>query len=206
MRYRVKTFQIIFFLLAPLIWADVSKPGPEDAKPTSPASIMSLAAPIVLDQKKIHAIYLDGEFEAVIASIDTFTRANSTYSKTDSIFIAKHLAVVYTANPATRERGKNYMFRLLDLLPTVKILDMFVSDEIDRIFEKVREEYVLRGEYLGKDSSLQLPAKLEKKENGSHKLYWISGGAAIVAAVATVVYLQMPAKAEDKVYDVPTKK
>jgi hypothetical protein len=56
------------------------------------------------------------------------------YSLEDSIFIVKHLTVVYMANPATREKGKGYVFRLLELMPSVKIVDMFVSDEIDGIF------------------------------------------------------------------------
>ena len=40
---------------------------------------------------------------------------------------AKHLAVVYTANPQTREKGKYFMRRLPALLPTAKLVDMYVS-------------------------------------------------------------------------------
>src|SRR3954462_5919999 len=36
------------------------------------------------------------------------------------------------------------MHMLLKLLPSAKLVDMFVSDEIEFIFEKVREEYVVR--------------------------------------------------------------
>src|SRR5258706_13380272 len=76
-----------------------------------------------LDQKKVHGVYSEGDFDLVVSMIDVFTRSNPTCSKSDSVFIAKHLAVIYTANPATREMGKNYMFKLLDLLPSAKIVD-----------------------------------------------------------------------------------
>ena len=120
------------------------------------------------------------------------------------------------------------MFRLLDLLPSAKILDMFVSDEIDHIFEKVREEYVMREEYLGKDSPTQLEshqytsdkmtmnhakdstlpkqASMKEKDHGSNRLYWIAGGAATVGAATALVYFLMPTKVEDKNYAVPNPK
>ena len=128
------------------------------ADPSSPAH--------PLDQKRIHETYTEGDFEAVIAAIDSFTLVNKVFSHSDSVFIAKHLAVIYTANPKTREKGKNYMFRLLSLLPSAKIVDMFVSDEIDHIFEKVREEYVVRQEFLGQKA----PSKLESNRYAADKL------------------------------------
>lgn len=185
--------------------------------------------PHSLDQKAIHLAYIEGEFESVVHAIDSFTKANRTFSRSDSVFIAKHLAVIYTANPETREKGKNYMFRLLNLLPSAKIVDMFVSDEIDHIFEKVREEYVVRQESLG----LGAPTKLEsnryaidklsardpleaaenpsptpepaagQKKGISRKLYWVAGGAALVAIGGTMLYLLQPEKSADRVYDLP---
>lgn len=192
-----------------------------DLKGTSPS------AAHVLDQKKIHHVYTDGDFEGVIASIDSFTQANKTYSLSDSVFIAKHLAVIYTANPATREKGKNYMFRLLSLLPSAKIVDMFVSDEIDHIFEKIKEEYVVRQQSLG----LEVPSRLESnqyaadkmtrkespeaksspadgekekpKKGSSHSLYWVAGGVTLFAVAGAAAYFLYPKKTADKSYDLP---
>jgi hypothetical protein len=97
-----------------------------------------------LEKERVHADYNDGDFDAVASALESFMARNKTYAHDDSVFIAKHLAVVYTADPAKREKGKYYMYRLLDLVPSAKLIDMFVSDEIDRIFEKVREEYYVR--------------------------------------------------------------
>ena len=148
----------IFALLAGLLPLQGNRARASDASKTNPAA--------GLEQAKIHAIYSDGDFDEVVALIGAFTREHKTYPKDDSIFIAKHLAVIYTANPATREKGKNYMFRLLELLPSAKIVDMFVSEEIDRIFDKIREEFVVRERSLGRAT----PTKLESNQFAADKM------------------------------------
>jgi hypothetical protein len=102
----------------------------------------------------------------VITSLEAYMRGNKTYSRADSVFIAKHLAVVYSANPVTREKGKYYMNRLLELMPSAKLVDMYVSDEIDRIFDKVREEFLSRQRSFGVDDSMvSMPEKAPRNSN-----------------------------------------
>jgi hypothetical protein len=218
-----------------LIGIGIFRPGPVNALDTrsypkaapapAAAQAKSADASAPLDQKGIHAAYGEGDFERVIAAIDSFTQANKTYSQGDSVFIAKHLAVIYTANPATREKGKNYMFRLLNLLPSAKIVDMFVSDEIDHIFEKVREEYVVRKRMTGQDapshqesnqyavdklamqrkqpSGSAGPAASEATGKSAHTSYWIAGGVAALAVAGAAYYFMNTAEPSDKIYDVP---
>lgn len=170
------------------------------------------AAAEVLDQKKVHADYNEGNFERVTASLEGYMSRNKNYSLEDSIFIAKHLAVVYSANPQTREKGKYYMYRLLAMLPSAKLIDMYVSDEIDRIFDKVREEFLSRQKAFGVDTakvsipsqspsrdgreplvaSRAAPAKENPKpearparkdsQSGMKPAFLIAGGTALVAA------------------------
>jgi hypothetical protein len=180
-----------------------------------------------LNQKQIHQVYTEGDFDGVIAAIDSFTQANRTFSHSDSVFIAKHLAVIYTANPKTREKGKNYMFRLLNLLPSAKIVDMFVSDEIDHIFERVREEYVVRQASLGQDAPTQLESnryaadklgmktsagndpehasnpEAKRKKGFSHPMYWVAGGVTLAVIGGAAIYLLQPEKTADRIYDLP---
>ena len=134
------------------------------AKPAPAPAAKSAAAPgakgLLLDQKTIHDAYNEGDFEKVTKEIDAFNRSNKTYSRADSIFIAKHLAVVYSANPQSREKGRYFMYRLLEMMPSAELVDMFVSDEIDRIFEKVRKEFLTRQKGFGVDSTqISMPAK-----------------------------------------------
>lgn len=141
-------FFISFLMI--LIFSSVSKSW----SAASPAATNSnFAATKSLDQKAIHNAYNDGDFDKVISLIESYTKVNKTLSHSDSIFISKHLAVVYSANPKTREKGRYYMYRMLELMPTAELVDMFVSDEIDRIFEKVRREFLTRQKGFGVDSS-----------------------------------------------------
>lgn len=138
-----------------------------NASAASPAAAKSApaATAVPLNQKDIHAAYNEGDFDKVTALIDVFTKANKTYTRADSIFIAKHLAVVYSANPQTREKGRYFMYRLLEMMPSAELVDMFVSDEIDRIFDKVRKEFLARQKGFGVDSAqISLP---EKASTGS---------------------------------------
>jgi hypothetical protein len=209
-------------MMIPLLFAATlaaAKPAPS-AAPTSATA---------LDQKRIHATYNDGNFDSVLRDIESFQKTHPTYSSSDSIFIAKHLAVVYSANPATREKGKYYMFRLLEMLPSAKLIDMYVSDEIDRIFDKVREEYMARQENFGVDTTRLTPpdrapvnqpkqdalaAQQQPKPvavttgaaaEKSNKTVWIAAGVgAVTVGLAAVYYLATSgSSAEDKTYDVP---
>jgi hypothetical protein len=201
--------------------------------PAHPASAHPASAPNPsgLEQKKIHADYNDGNFEKVISALEAFMATHKTYSFDDSIFIAKHLAVVYTANPETREKGKYYMYRLLSLLPSAKLVDMYVSDEIDRIFDKIRDEFMARQKSFGVDTAkvsvpTQSPARDaretaaappsasasgrpaasgEKAGGGSHRtVYLVAGGTVLVAlGVAAYFVLSEPPKSTDKTFVVP---
>ena len=158
--------------------------------------------PETLDHKTIHGQYNEGDFESVVSALETFMLRNRTYSLVDSVFIAKHLAVVYTANPSTREKGRYYMHRLLELLPSAKLVDMYVSEEIDRIFDKVREEFLARQRSFGADTArMALPERApvretpppqsgrqEAREKGKAG-FWIAGGAAAALAGGAAAYL-----------------
>jgi hypothetical protein len=97
-----------------------------------------------LDQAAIHSLYTEGEFEKVEAEIQAFQKKQASYSRSDSVFIQKHLSVVYAANPSTREKGKYHMYQLLALDPNAKLVDMIISEDIDRVFAKVKEEFETR--------------------------------------------------------------
>jgi hypothetical protein len=219
MRARVRAIAALVLAIPLLI------PAPASAADDSGASTGGVSASSLrLDQVKVHQEYQDGDFDRVLSSLEAFQRAHKTYRREDSIFIAKHLAVVYTANPDTREKGRYYMNRLLDLLPSAKLVDMYVSDEIDRIFEKVREEFMTRQKNFGVDASMvRLPERApgnrpasadagrtgesggsrERKtptngKGGGKSWYWIAAGTAVAGAVA--FYLMHDTQASDKTY------
>lgn len=105
----------------------------------APASL-----PAALDQARIHANYTDGEFDKVIKELEAFVRSRRACTQAESVFVEKHLSVVYAAHPGTRELGRYHMYRLLDLAPGSDLLDMFVGEEVGGVFDKVGKEYAIR--------------------------------------------------------------
>lgn len=114
-----------------------------------------------LDQVWIHERYNDGNFPIVIDTLQSYMAKHPTFSRHDSIFIAKHLAVVYSADSLSAEKGKHYMHRLLALLPSVDLVDMYVSEAIERVFERVRHEYQHRQSLASANSAA--PPKVEPR-------------------------------------------
>jgi hypothetical protein len=137
------------------------------------------AAPAArLEQKAIHDEYVNGNFETVIARINDFQKENPRHSREDSIFIARHLAVVHAANPKSVEAGKHWMYRLILLSPTADLSGMYVSEEIDRLFDRVKQE-----------------AHVRSGDNGRRKWLWLGAGGAVLA-VGAATWLVLDDKAE----------
>lgn len=197
------------------------------AASTAPGSASpGAAATAKLDQAAIASAYNDGDFDKVVKIINDFTLQNPKTSRADSIFISKHLAVVYSANPQTREKGKYYMYRLLEMMPSAELVDMFVSDEVDRIFEKVRKEFMVRQQNFGVDSThVALPnrpatgdqpaaaastsapasAPAQKSASSSGSIdpvwWWVAGGAvALGAGITAAIILSQPETEPGPVY------
>ena len=102
-----------------------------------------------LDIKRIHSEYGDGNFEAVTQILEDFRSRHPQCRSVDSFYVAKYLGVVYAANPATKEKGKYWLYRMLQIDPTADLVDMYVGEDINNTFEKVRQEFIVRRNYKG---------------------------------------------------------
>jgi hypothetical protein len=214
-----------------LLMAFAARPVLSAAPAPAPAPAPAAKSAVPLNQKDIHAAYNEGDFDKVVTLIDGFNRANKTYSRADSIFIAKHLAVVHSANPQTREKGRYFMYRLLEMMPSAELVDMFVSDEIDRIFDKVRKEFLARQKSFGVDSAqISMPekasrtapaAKPEPAQTGPSSEYqaasksdkqpfwkkngfWIAGGVGVAVAGTAAYFIYTQDEPTGKTYVIPS--
>lgn len=97
----------------------------------------------------MHAEYGDGNFESVAQILEDYRARHDRYRVADSVVIAKYLGVVYAANPATREKGKYWLYRMLQLDPGQDLVDLYVGEEVQGVFEKVRQEFIVRRNYRG---------------------------------------------------------
>jgi hypothetical protein len=126
-----------------------------------------------LNQKAVHDEYINGNFEAAVARIEAFRKRNPDYSRGDSIFIARHLAVILAADPRSVEAGKYWMHRLLLLSPDADLSGMYASEAIERMFGEVKDED---------------DARTGRLSGSRRKWLWIgAGGTAVAAGVAVWV-------------------
>ncbi len=97
-----------------------------------------------LDTTTIHSLYVDGEFEPAIKQLETARKNGQLKTHRDSVFAYKHLGVMYAASYETMEKGKQFMYQLLTIEPSVLIMDMYASDMIYMIFRNVQTEFEIR--------------------------------------------------------------
>jgi hypothetical protein len=98
------------------------------------------AAEAGLDQERIHALYYSGKPDTAAFLIETFIGSHSGYSRNDSLFIAKYMGVIYSADPAKKESGLRFLDQWLNLDPSADIKDMFASDDVDSLFNRMKRE------------------------------------------------------------------
>lgn len=152
------------------------------------------------DTTSIHKQYLEGDFEEAIDKLETGLKYVTPLSHEDSVFIFKHLGVMYTAKYETREKGKQYMLRLLDVEPTARLMDMYASDMIYMIFKNILDEYELAKAKLRRTQDLTA-ANATQEANAADKLNgrdakpekkasytWIPWTAAALVATGGVIY------------------
>lgn len=160
--------------------------------------VLSVAAD--LNRISIHYQYADGDFPAVIRSIGEYSKTHAVWPREDSLFIAKHLGVVYAADPATRERGKYHLMRLLELDMNADLADMYVSDDIQELFQRLR---------LENGSRLREAAARSAAERKAHRAFWQkpwvwdAGIGAAAAAGVTAAILLRPDRKPRPEYVVP---
>ncbi|GEM_PF-1260579 len=107
-----------------------------------------------LDKPTISKAYFEGEFWTVINALEAFRKTGMKAGREDSIYTFKYLSVVYAADPTTRKKGESYMYQLIKMMPTIDLIDLYISDNIESIFKKVKSDY----EKVEKVHSMESPA------------------------------------------------
>ncbi len=123
-------------------WHSVSLAGEGELRKPDPP-------PDTLDFSALKAEYLEGNFESLSQRLEVFRRARPESRSEDSFAVARFLGVVYAADPETREKGKYWLYKMLEVRPTSDLLDLYVSEEVSNIFERLRQEFVMRRGYRG---------------------------------------------------------
>jgi hypothetical protein len=152
-----------------------------------------------LDKPTISKAYFEGDFARILPPLEAWRQGLAdNKTRDDSIFVFKYLSVIYAATPATKEKSRSFMFQLLTLAPTIEILDMYASDEIERTFHTVKQEFKERNAYLSTHDHLgnekpkpgtPTPATIRPKESHSSQwIWWTMGGVGVAAAAVGSYY------------------
>jgi hypothetical protein len=192
---------ILSFLISGISFAEPRKLANKPSMPAPKTSPTGHDA--ILDTALIRKIYMDGEFEDAIEILEKGLSEKRPFSHEDSVFIFKHLGVMNAARYETRELGKRYMFQLLMIEPTAKIMDMYASDMIYMIFKNIQDEFqtqraryahakgLVDGNQQAEPNPKSQPPEDKPKPESSgvnHTLLWI-GATGAVAAVGVAAYL-----------------
>jgi hypothetical protein len=156
-----------------------------------------------LDKPVISKAYFESDFERIVLPLETWRQVFAeNKTRDDSIFVFKYLSIIYAANPATKEKSKSFMFQLLTLAPNIEILDMYATDEIERMFRSVKQEfrernaYISTHDHLGKERpkpEMKKPITSQRNEPPSAKwVWWFAGGAGLAAAVGATFFFYEP--------------
>jgi hypothetical protein len=143
-----------------------------------------------VDSARVHKLYLDGDFDEAIPLLENNLKETRQYRHDDSVFIFKHLGVMYAAQYETREKGKYYMHRLLMVEPAANILDMYASDMIYMIFKNIQDEFEQNRRKMSNNDNNAHPIGTEKdpkvSERQGNGKAWVWAGTAVAVAAAGV--------------------
>jgi len=138
MRVNQKSLTVLFFL-GNITWVSAIASPQEKA--------LSGSTIVVRDTLNVAAVrreYKEGNFESLTQALETFRGQGHVLRHQDSLIVAKYLGVICAADPATREKGKYWLYKMLEMDPGAGIVDLFVSEEIHSTFERARQELNLQ--------------------------------------------------------------
>ena len=176
-----------------------------------------------LDRSKISKAYFEGDFDMVVDALEAFRKMQPNPTREDRIYVYKYLSVIYAAKPETRAKAESYMYQLLKIMPSIELMDLYISDNIEAIFNNVRMRFEHQ-QRLGLDSGKANPAQpaaaavsapapsqspgtpaanakpAGKRPSGDKEssswVWWTAGAFGVAAAVTGYVLLsQTPARA-----------
>ncbi len=144
----------VSFLLCAAAWISAG---------TSPQEkVLSGSTIVVSDTLNVAAVrreYGEGNFESLTQALESFRGHGHVLRRQDSLVVAKYLGVIYAADPATREKGKYWLFKMLEMDPGAGIVDLFVSEEIHSTFDRAKQELNLEKQMRGaRDSASKATA------------------------------------------------
>ncbi len=159
-----------------------------------------------LDKEAISHAYFEGEFSRVLPPLEAYRQSfPGNAKKEDSIFVYKYLSVIYAADPKTRQKAESYMVQLIKLMPTIELIDLYISDNIESIFKNVKQSYQQQQDYVhghdeyGRSKKDPEPTGKVKAEKSTQWIWWTAAGVGLTTAIVGTYYvLDQPSPSGNK--------
>ncbi len=106
--------------------------------------VLGLALPITamtIPKETVEGYLEEGEIEKAEAALSSYLRNPAELNFSDSVYIFKHLGVLYAADPKRGEKADSLFTRLLELDPYASLHDTYASHTLVLRFQKIREAY-----------------------------------------------------------------
>jgi hypothetical protein len=163
-----------------------------------------------LDKKAISHAYFEGEFSRILPPLETFRQTYPNPTKDDQIFVYKYLSVIYAADSSSRKKAESCMVQLLKLMPTIELIDLYISDNIESIFRNVKTSYLNQQQYVEEHDVYGHPSATgndsvthPKPKKESHAwAWWSAGGVSLVAVATTLYFVEFNSSSPGKKYGV----
>jgi hypothetical protein len=121
------------------------------------SAVNGLNADNSLNRTKISSAYFEGDFPMVIEALETFRKVNPNPSTEDKIFVYKYLGVIYAYRHETMPKAESCLYQLIKLNPSIELVDLYISDSIEAVFEKVKARYEKQQKVSGSTSETSRP-------------------------------------------------
>ncbi len=160
-----------------------------------------------LDRDTINSAFFEGDFQQATLALEEWRARFAPKTREDSIFVFKYLSVIYASDSATRLKAESYMIQLLKLKPSIELVDLYISDNVDAIFKSVKlnhlkhQEYVQGHDVVGNETAAGTKTAKGTKKKSSNWIWWTAGGIGLSAAVGTTLYVLMNESDEPVTHD-----
>ena len=146
-----------------------------------------------LDKEAISHAYFEGEFSRILPPLEMYRQSfPASATKEDSIFVYKYLSVIYAASPQTRQKGESCMVQLIKMKPTIELIDLYISDNIEAIFKNVKQSYEQQQKYtqahdLVGNEKKDTASVTTPKTRSTKWIWWTLGGVGTAAIVTGTI-------------------
>jgi hypothetical protein len=197
-------------LFAALIFAAVGVTAKEPAPaPAAKSSAKPASKGKAVDRNEVLGLYMEGDFETLVALLENIRRERQLRDREDSIFIYKFLGVIYGADERTKRKAESFLYQMLELDPNEDLSALGVGESVQKIFERVRTRVKVDTTRIAKPAPVvetpapvaaapapAAPAPVAASEGRERRVptwvWYASGGAAAALVVSLIVLNQTP--------------